>query len=69
MFHVSARSLSKNFDRLLSVLAAVGISFDVLGIAETGERVGKAFTTDVNIDEYRMYTRPTRSAAGGVAIV
>ena len=68
LFHVNARSLSKNFDQLLSVLVAVGISFDVLGITETKEQIGKAFTTNVNIDEYHMYTQPTKSAAGGVAI-
>ena len=66
--HVNARSLSKNFDQLLSVLAAVGISFDVLGITETKEQIEKAFTTNVNIDEYHMYTQPTKSAADGVAI-
>ena len=65
---MNARSLSKNFDQLLSVLAAIGIPFDVLGITETNEQIGKAFTTNVNIDEYHMYTQPTKSAAGGVAI-
>ena len=68
LFHVNARNLSKNFDQLLSVLTAIGISFDVLGTTETKEQIGKAFTTNVNIDEYHMYTQPTKSAAGGVAI-
>ena len=68
LFDVNARSLSKNFDQLLSVLAAAGISFDVLGITETKEQIRKAFTTNVSIDEYHMYTQPTKSAAGCVAI-
>ena len=40
----------------------------MLGITETKEQIGKAFTTNVNIDEYHMHTQPTKSAPGGVAI-
>ena len=68
LFHVNAKGLSKNFDQLLSILAAAGISFDVLEITETKEQIGKAFTTNVNVDEYHMYTQPTKSTVGGVAI-
>ena len=67
LFHVNARTLYNNFDQLLSVLSAAGISFDLLGITETKEQIGKGFTINVDIDEY-MYTQPTKSAAGGVAI-
>ena len=68
MFHVNTRSLSKNFDQLLSILSASNISFDVLGITETKQQTDKGFLTNVNIDGYHMYTQPPKSLAGGVAI-
>ena len=65
-FHVNTRSLSKNFDQLLSILSASNISFDVLGI--TKQEIDKGFLTSVSIDGYHMYTQPSKSLAGGVAI-
>ena len=68
LFHVNARSLSKNFDQLLCVFSASNIPFDVLGITETKQQTDKGFLTNVSIDGYHMYTQPSKSSVGGVAI-
>ena len=68
LFHVNIGSLSENFDQLSAVLSALGIPFDVLGITETKQQIGKEFISNVNIDNYLMYTQPSKSSAGGVAI-
>ena len=41
IFHVSTRSLSKNFDQLQSVLSGLGLVFDLIGITETHNRSRK----------------------------
>ena len=61
-------SLSKSFGQLSAVLSALGISFDLLGITETKQQIGKEFISNVNIENYLMYTQPSKSSAGGVAI-
>ena len=68
LFHVNTRSLSKNFDQLLNVLSAVETKFDVLGITETKQQVEKDFITNVDINGYCVYTQPSKSNAGGVAL-
>ena len=65
---MNTRSLAKNFDELSAVLSALGISLDVLGITETKQQIGKEFISNVNIDNFLMYTQPSKSSAGGVAI-
>ena len=54
--------------QLSAVLSALGISFVLLGITETKQQIGKEFISNVNIDNYLLYTEPSRSPAGGVAI-
>ena len=61
---MNTRNLSKNFDEFSAVLSALGISFDVLDITETKQQIGKEFISDVNIDNYLMYTQPSKSSAG-----
>ena len=68
LLHVNTGSLSKNFDQLSAVLSALGIPFDVLSITETKRQIGKEFISNVSIDNYLMYTQPSKSSAGGVAI-
>ena len=68
LFHVNTRSLSKNFDQLQNVLSAAKIDFDLIGITETKQQVDKDFLVNVNITGYHMYTQPSKSNAGGVAI-
>ena len=63
LFHVNTRSLSKNFGQLSAVLSALRISFDLLGITETKQQIGREFISNVNIDNYLMYTQPSKSSA------
>ena len=64
---MNTRSLSKNFDQLQNVLSAAETKFDLIGITET-KQLNKNFITNVNLDGYQMYTQPSNSNAGGVAI-
>ena len=50
------------------MFSALGVSFDLLGISETKQQTGKHFISNVNIEGYHIYTQPSRSVAGGVAI-
>ena len=68
LFHVNARSLSKNFDQLLTVLSSSKINFDVIGISETKQKTGMGFLVNVDINNYFMCTQPSKLASGGVAI-
>ena len=68
LFHVNTRSLSKHFDQLLTVLSSSKINFDVIGISETKQKTGMGFLVNVDINNYFMYTQPSKLASGGVAI-
>ena len=68
LFNVDTQSLSKNFDQLCTMLSALGVSFDLLGISEIKQQTGKNFINNVNIEGYHICTQPSTSAAGGVAI-
>ena len=63
LFHVNTRNLSEKFE-LSAVRSALGISFDVLGITETKQQIEKVFISNVNNDNYLMYTQPSKSSAG-----
>ena len=60
LFHVNTRSLSKNFDQLLSVLSSSKINFDVIGISEIKQKTGMGFLVNVDINNYFMYTQPSK---------
>ena len=68
LIHVNTRSLSKNSDQLLSLLAGSKINFDVVGTSETKQKTGMGFLVNVDINNYFMYTQPSKLASGGVAI-
>ena len=50
------------------MLSALWVSFDLLGISETKQQTGKNFISNVDIEGYHIYTQPSKSAAGAVAI-
>ena len=68
MFHVNTRSLTKHFDQLYSLICAIKIPFDVIGLTETKQSINKDFLLNVNIDGYQLHTQPTKSLCGGTAI-
>ena len=68
LFHVNTRSFSKNFDQLLSVLSSLKVNFNLIGITETKQQIGKDFLVNVDVNDFFMYTQPSKLASGGVAI-
>ena len=68
LFHVNTRSLSKNFDQLLSVLSSLKVDLDLIKMTETKQQIGKDFLVNVDVNDYFMYTQPSKLASGGVAL-
>ena len=44
------------------------MTFDVIGISETKEQVGKGFLTNVNLKGYAFCSQPSNSSAGGAGL-
>ena len=44
------------------------MTFDVIGISETKEQVGKGFLTNVNLKGHAFYSQPSNSSAGGASL-
>ena len=68
IFHTNPRSLSAHLDELHLLLCSSKMTFDVMGISETQEQVGKGFLTDVNLKGYAFCSQPSNSSAGGVGL-
>ena len=68
LLQTNVRNLAKHFDELQSLLSTLQTKFDVIGISETKENIDTGFITNVDLSRYHMYTQPSKSAAGGVAI-
>ena len=49
-------------------MSSLKVNFDLIGITETKQQVGKDFLVNVDVNDYFMYTQPSKLAAGGVAI-
>ena len=50
------------------VLSSLKANFDLIGITETKQQIGKDFLVNVDVNDYFMYTQPSKLASGGVAI-
>ena len=59
VFHTNIRSLSKHFDELHTQLNMLNIPFDIIGISESKQQVGKDFLVDIQMDGYSMYLQPS----------
>ena len=68
IFHTNLRSLSAHLDELHLLLCSSKMTFDVIGISETKEQVGKGFLTNVNLKGYAFYSQPSNSSAGGAGL-
>ena len=68
LFHMNLRSLSLYYNELCSLLIELKLSFDIIGITETEERLGKGFLTNISLSGYDVYSQPSKSSAGGSAI-
>ena len=61
-------SLSLCYDELCSLLVKLKLLFDIIGIAETEEQWAKSFLTNVSLSGYDVYSKPSKSSAGGSAL-
>ena len=68
LFHVNIRSLTKHYDKLHSLLYSTKVPFDIIGITETKQSLGKEFLLNVNIHKYQLHSQPTKSACGGATL-
>ena len=68
IFHTNVITLAKHFNELQSLLSTLKSKFDVISISETKENIDKGYKSNVDLSGYHMYTQPSKSAAGGVAI-
>ena len=68
ILHTNLRSLSAHLDELHLLLCSSKMTFDVIGILETKEQVGKGFLTNVNLKGYAFYSQPSNSSAGGAGL-
>ena len=55
-------------NKLKNVLHASKIIFDFIGVSETKQLINKDFISNVDIEGYQVYSQPSKSASGGVAI-
>ena len=68
LFHMNVRSLSLHFDELISTLATLKISFDVIGVSETWNSYENPIKLNVDIPGYSYFPYQSRSQNGGVAL-
>ena len=68
LFHMNTRSLSLDFDELLSTLATLKINFDVIGVSETWNSFENPIKTNVEIPGYSYFPSQSHSQNGGVAL-
>ena len=66
-FHMNTRSLSLQFDELISTLATLKIDFAVLGVSETCNSFENPIKTNVEIPGYSYFPCQSHSQNGGVA--
>ena len=50
------------------MLASLNFPFHVIGISETRENYSTGFKMNNNLNGFTLFSQPSRSAAGGVAI-
>ena len=67
LFHTNIRSLSLHFDKLISTLSTLKISFDVIGVSETWNSFDNAIRTNVEIPGYNYFHSQSHTRNGGVA--
>ena len=68
LMHINIKSLSKRIDEFKTVLSMSKVKFDVAGITESKQQIGKDFIVNVDINGYHRYKQPSESASGGVVI-
>ena len=57
-----------HFDELENLFSCIKIPFHAIGISETRETRDKGFKMNNKFDGYNLYSQPSKSLAGGVAL-
>ena len=68
VFQTNIRSLSKHFDELHTQLNMLNIPFDIIGISESKQQVGKDFLVNIQMDGYSTYSQPSKSSCEGCVL-
>ena len=68
LFHINLNSLDAHLDDLQTTLASLNFPFHIIGISETSENYSTGFKMNNNPNGFTLFSQPSRSAAGGVAI-
>ena len=53
---------------VFGILSSLKVNFDLIGITETKQQMGKELLVNVDVNDYFMYTQPSKLASGGIAI-
>ena len=54
------KTITKHYDELHWLLYSTKIPFDIIGITETKQSLGKEFLLNVNINKYQLHSQPTK---------
>ena len=65
LFHVILEAYPKT---LTICLVKLKVDLDLIRMTETKQQIGKDFLVNVDVNDYSMYTQPSKLASGGVAI-
>ena len=65
LFHVILEAYPKT---LTICLVKLKVDLDLIRMTETKQQIGKDFLVNVDVNDYSMYTLPSKLASGGVAI-
>ena len=68
IFHSNVNGLESKFDTLHTFLAESLTAMSAIAITETSEHRTQSFISNVELDGYKLFSTPSSSAKGGVAL-
>ena len=68
LFHISACSLSKNFDHLQHLLSCTKNIFDIIAVSETRLTKNVSLLNNLNLDNYSFEFTSTETCGGGTLL-
>ena len=68
IFHNNVNGLETKFGQLHNLIASVSPGFDLIAITETSHKDNEKFKSNINIDNYNIFSTATNTAKGGTSI-
>ena len=68
IFHNNVNGLETKFGRLHHFLASSSVELDLIAITETSHNDDDKFKSNININNYNLFSTPTKTSKGGTAI-